>query len=123
MKPALQALLLANDPQMRINTLTGVKKISIREGDRDYREGPMMIVDHVVPFVVQVKVTNVRKCKLSEVTEEEYLADNFKDQDDLLAGMKTYYPNLTWDSIVTIIRWDNVEGFFVENPNKLPVFN
>ena len=115
MKPALQSLLLANDEAMRANTLLGIKKISIREGDRDYREGPMMIVDHIVPFVVQVTVTNVRKCKLSEVTEEEYFADNFKDKDDLLSGMKIYYPNLNWDSIVTILRWENVCGQMVDD--------
>jgi hypothetical protein len=119
LKHPLQALLLADDHQMRMRTLSGKKKISIREGDRDYRVGLIMIVDHLNPFVVQADVVEVRKCKLSEVTEEEYLADGFTDQEDLFKGMQTYYPHLTPDSIVTIIKWENVRGFLVDILDEL----
>lgn len=113
-KPALQALLIAPDDQMRANILSGVKKISIREGHRDYKTGPMMICCHIEPWAVQVDVTEVFHRTLDEVSFIEWEADGFTSQQDLLDGLRSYYPNITLDSPVTVIYWDNARGKLVD---------
>lgn len=112
-KPALQALLIAPDNLMRKNILTGQKKISIREGHRDYRPGLMMICCHLEPWAVQVDVTEVLHRRLDEVSSVEWEADGFTSQQDLLNGLRNYYPSITLDSPVTVIYWDNVRGKLV----------
>lgn len=113
-KPALQALLIAPDDQMRANILSGVKKISIREGHRDYRLGHMMVCCHLEPWVVQVDVTSVRHTTLKGITREEFEADGFQSPGHMHQEMRRYYPNIDWDSPVTVIYWDNARGRLVD---------
>ncbi len=114
-KPALQALLIAPDHAMRTHILYGGKTITIREGHRDYKPGPVMICCHIVPWAVLAEITNVRHCTLREVAEEEYQADDFLTQEDLLEGLQKFYPNMILDSPVTVIRWKNVKGFLADH--------
>lgn len=113
LKPALQALLIAPDAIMRDNIITGRKRISIREGHRDYRPGPMMICCHLEPWAVQVDVTEVFHRKLDEVSFIEWEADGFTSQRDLLDGLRQYYPTIDLDSPITVIYWDNARGALV----------
>lgn len=114
-KQPLYALLIAPDHETRRSILYGGKCISIREGNRDYRPGPVMICCHLEPWAVMADITSVRHCALAEVTEEEYEADGFWSHDELLAGLRQYYPNINLDSPVTVIRWNNVRGWLVDN--------
>jgi len=45
----MASILIAPDPVMRENILSGVKRITIREGFRVYKEGLAMICCHVEP--------------------------------------------------------------------------
>ncbi len=114
-EPALQALLIAPDLQVRANILSGKKKITIREGYRDYYEGPTMICCHIQPWAVQVDITDVYHVALGEVEAEDFEADGFSSQLDLLHGLRKYYPGIDYQSPVTVIHWDNVRGQLVDN--------
>lgn len=115
MKAAMQALLIAPDPVMRHNILTGRKRITIREGHRDYEAGrQLMIACHVEPWAVQADIVSVEHCKVAGVTMEQWEADGFSCHADLLHGLRQFYPDLQWDSPVTVIRWDNVRGALVD---------
>lgn len=57
----------------------------------------------------------MRHCPLKEVTPEEWEADGFVGQENLLNGMRAFYPTLTLDSWVTIVRWDNARGKLVDD--------
>lgn len=114
LKHPLQALLVAPDQRMRTAILERIKKISIREGRRDYRSGPVMLCCHLEPWAVMADIVNVRHCTLREVTKEEYKADGFENKVELLNGLKKFYPNMNLDSPVTVIRWDNARGKLVD---------
>ena len=115
MKRPLTALLIAPDDGMRHRVETGAKTITIREGHRDYRPGELvMLCCHLVPWAVQTTLTDVRHCRLREVGEEEWLDDGFVSQDDLLTQMRRFYPKLTLDSEVTVIRWKDARGALIE---------
>ena len=119
MKNPLYALLVAPIPNMRYDILHGTKKISIREGHRDYRMGKVMLCCHLEPWAVMADITDVRHTTLNEVAEDEYKADGFTNKQDMLNGMQRFYPTMTMDSPVTVIRWDNVSGALQEQVNRI----
>ncbi len=112
LKTPLYGLLIADDPHMRLNLITGVKQISIREGHRDYRLGDVLIGDSNNTFVVTATITEVKHILLSQVTREEWEADGFVSQADMLAKMLQFYPKITLNSEVTVLFWKNVRGFW-----------
>ncbi|MEA3249611.1 MAG: ASCH domain-containing protein [Patescibacteria group bacterium] len=114
MRHPLQALLIAPDPLMREAVEDGRKRITLREGHRDYRPGPVMLCCQIEPWCVMADIIEVRHCRLCDLTREELEADGFIDQWQMLKQMHRFYPDLDWDSPVTIVRWENVRGKLVD---------
>ena len=117
-KKPLQALLVAESGQRP--TIAGSKKITIREGTRDYRVGePVMLCSPKESFCVKADITDVRHCSANQVTEEEMKKDGYRSLQEMVEDLKTYYPNINEQSDVTVIKWDNVEGLLVDNKEEL----
>lgn len=109
MKVPLVALLFAKEHHEPI--VRAEKKITIREGHRDYRaDTPVVLCCHIASWAVMADITNVRHCLLQEVTEEEWRADGYDSQEHMLESLRSYYSDLTLSSPVTIIQWENVRG-------------
>jgi hypothetical protein len=117
MKRALQAILMSASDEQWENILSKVKEITIREGERDYVPGFCVLTNIDTNRSVGADITSVRHCKLKEVTHIECLEDNFRDHEDMYEGMKKYYPNMTPESDVTIIRWNNARGLLMDQYN------
>ena len=105
MKRALQAILIAGEC-MRMETLANIKKITIREWHRDYSKGPVLLGCHELNWATLRHIVDVRHTTLGEVTKEEYEADGFDAKSELLIGLSQFYPEINWDSEVTVIRWE-----------------
>lgn len=118
LKQALQALLIAPDKEMRRRVETGEKEITIREGDREYLEGPVMLCCHIEPWVVMADIVNVSYYRLGEIPMEMLLADGYHSVAEALSDLKQYYPDITVGSKMTIIEWKNVRGFLVDEASK-----
>lgn len=119
MKQPLYALLIAPNHRVRTSILYGGRSITIREGHPDYKAGTtVMICCHIEPWVVMADITSVRHTTIAKVTKEEYEADDFFSRKDLLKGLQKYYPDITIDSPVTVIRWENVRGWLKDNDTK-----
>jgi len=112
MKPPLQALLIAKEWKGVV--ISGRKRISIREGHRDYRQGPVMLCCNLENWALMADIVSVRHCVFSEVTAEEFQADGFKTRRELLDALLKYYPNISLDSFVTIICWKYARGKLVD---------
>jgi hypothetical protein len=117
MKQPLQALLISPDYKMRDAIHRHKKEITIREGHRDYHEGPCWLMCHILPWAVKVNIIEVRHCAAGEITKEEWEADGFAHYDDMIRGMKKYYPSFNNESSVTVIKWEKAEGHWIENPD------
>jgi len=114
-KRPLTALLIAPDYLMRDNIMYGSKAITIREGIRDYKPGePVMLCCHLVPWCVQATIESVEHMQVKDVPDEACRDDGFENNAAMLAGMKRFYPNLTGESAVTVIRWKDVKGALVD---------
>ena len=111
MKTPLYALLVAPDPQMREDILSGKKAISIREGHRGYQTGtPVMLCCHIEPWAVLADITSVRHCQASDLTAEEIRDYGFRGFEDCVSQMRRFYPNFGPHTLVTVIRWANLRG-------------
>lgn len=120
MKQPLQALLIAGEAMGR-GTILGHKTISIREGHRGYRAGePLILCCEKIGWSAMADVTSVRHCALKEVSENELLDDGFPNHAVALETLQRFYPNMSMDSDVTIIRWNNVRGRCVEARTLFP---
>jgi hypothetical protein len=108
-----QALLIPEAAQKAV--LTGMKRISIREGSRDYRaDRPFFLCYPNNSFCVSADLTSVRHCKAREVTEEERRDDGYGSLREMVQDLRRFYPHLTKESKVTVLRWNNVEGSLVD---------
>lgn len=114
MKPALPALLISPDVKERLKIMVGKKRITIREGHRDYRPGIVMICCPDVPWIVQATIVDVKHTVLSKVTKEEWEADGYENQEQMLSDLTKYYPAITKESDVTVIKWDKITGKLTE---------
>jgi len=104
MKRALQAMLIAGEEQKEAVLLDN-KTITIREGHRDYTPGPVMIGCHILDWAVLREIVSVRHANVSSVTVQEFTDDGFKSYNDMLESLRRFYPDLQFDSPVTVIRW------------------
>ena len=105
MKDVLQALLIAGET-MRDDVFDGIKCISIREGHRKYIVGkPIILCCHRLNWATMREVTEVMHVTLKDVSSDDYQADGFSTQGEMLDGLRKFYPNVDLDSPVTVIKW------------------
>jgi len=105
MKRALQAILIAGE-KMKEDVLSGKKKITIREGYRDYTKGPVLIGCHLLDWATMKNIISVTYKTLDDVTSKEYEADGFKSKGSMFLGLRKFYPDIEWNSPVTVIEWE-----------------
>ena len=108
LKRPLTALLFAGK-KFHDDVKAGVKRITIREGWRDYQEDKKVILCcHILDWAVMGKITFVRHCLLEEVSMEDLNADGMEDLTDAIISLQNFYPNINEKSPVTIIKWELV---------------
>jgi len=116
LKYPLVAILLAPEESMWLAALREEKQITIRQGHRDYRPGTTGILCcHIMGIAVMMDVVDVRHCRLAELTEDELRDDGFLDHRDCRDQMRRFYPDMDFDSKVTVIRWNNIRGGAVDD--------
>ena len=104
MKRALQSILVAGE-SMRDDTKNGKKKITIREGHRDYTEGPVLIGCPTLDWAYSSEITSVLLTTLGKVAEQDLNDDGFDSTEDAIEVLSQWYPSINKDSPVTVIRW------------------
>lgn len=101
----MQGILMATE-QMRDDTLSGKKRITIREGWRDYTEGSVLIGCPSLGWAYTATITSVKHTIVEALSPEELLDDGFQTMEDAIACLSQWYPEIGSDSAVTVIRWD-----------------
>jgi hypothetical protein len=57
------------------------------------------------------QVTEVRKTTWGGITADEYTADGFSSQANMLSIMQTYYPGISLSDPATVVRWDRTAPY------------
>jgi hypothetical protein len=108
-KPPLVALLMADCFLEPI--YSGEKKITIREGMRDYKAGQKVVLckcgnEDDIGWARMATITEVSMGKLKNVDIEDLNADGMEDLEDAVQCLRDFYPDITEESPVTVIRWE-----------------
>jgi len=115
LKRPLAALLLAPDEAMWEAALTGQKMITVREGHRDYPVGADLLIGcHLKGTAFMAIISDVRHCNMGDVTAEEWAADGFASLEEAVHGLARFYPHITPESSVTVLRWKDPHGALVK---------
>ncbi len=113
MKRPVVGLLIAGEEAKKA-VVEGWKTVTIREGHRDYQVGDrLMLGCQWLSWMVFAEVTYVRHSLASEVSEEDLRDDGYASHDEMAEDLRQFYPNFTLDSLVTVVRWGNVQGKLV----------
>ena len=101
----LTALLLGSE-QMVEDAVAGRKRVTLRNGHRDYRAGDRCLLVHTPSvWVAEVDLVSTQLTTLREVSREDLADDGFRDPDHALGALRQWYPAMVLDSPVTIVRW------------------
>jgi len=100
-KKPIQCLLLSES--LIDLAMNGEKRITIKEGHRDFRPGKVILACPDVNWCKEMQIFGVRHTTLNEVTAKEYTEDGFISRTDMFEGIKAFYPDLDLTSPVTVI--------------------
>lgn len=106
MSRALQGILIAGEDG-RDNVLQGKQTVTIRYGYREYTEGPVLIGCHHLSWAMLAKITKVEYFKLKDVPLSDLNGDGYSSSSEAVEDLSRWYPDITEDSLVTVVRWSN----------------
>ena len=98
----MQKLLLAEDV---FDALENGKKTTIREGRRDIAIGKLLFESTEQKRTEVVNVIMVSYCRLGNVFIGDIQNDGFKDHDDMWRQMLRFYPDIDFDTEVTVVKF------------------
>ena len=85
---------------------TGGKRITFRAGRRRFRPGEIVDGECAEGITILLRITGCETKRLREVTEEEAKADLFESREVVLEGMRKFYPEMTWETEISLIRFE-----------------
>jgi hypothetical protein len=94
---------------------TGRKRITFRAGRRKFLPGEVVEGRCAEGVVLPLRITGCVTKALRDVTEEEARADLFEDKESVLEGMRKFYPAVTWETEISLIRFE-----LAANPEEPP---
>jgi len=115
LKRPVQALLMSSSDDQWAAILSENKKITIREGRRDYVNGLVIIANTETGYCVKADITDVKHYLAREVPKKDFRDDGYSSGEQMIDDLKTFYPKINADSSVTVIRWNNVGGRMVDD--------
>lgn len=84
--------------------IDGRKTTTVRAGKRNMELGPCRIVAGRTSL--DVTITDIRHCRYDELTDEDAIRDGFNTLSELKAALHRFYPNLTLDAAVSVVRFE-----------------
>ena len=86
---------------------SGAKKITLRNGHRTgFAVGEWIkLICSTSKTTFKGQLTVIRHTTYGGITAQEYTADGFSSQADMMQGMSQYYPGITLTSPATVFRW------------------
>ncbi len=85
---------------------SGRKRITFRAGRRRFRAGEIVDGACAEGVTIPLRITGCETKPLKEVTEDEARADLFQSREVVLEGMRRFYPEMTWDTEISLIRFE-----------------
>lgn len=81
------------------------KRCTIRKGDKNISLGPIKFVSDAFERTKYCEVWMVYKCKLKHVMVDDLISDGFESHSNMIDEMKRFYPDITSEDYVTVIKF------------------
>ena len=91
--------------------LEGKKVTTIRKGIRDFKVGEKILITSQDRIYAEAEITEIRRLKVSDLTDEDALKDGFSSKEELLKALKKYYSSIRPSDTVTIIGFKILKKF------------
>ena len=101
----MQKLTLLEDV---FDALATGKATTIRKGRLSIELGDLLFQSAEMNREQVVNVDEVYYSLLKDVKLEDVINDSFKDHDDMVEQMKRFYPDITLDTEVTVIKFERL---------------
>ena len=88
---------------------SGRKRITFRAGRRRFRPGEIVDGKCAEGIILPLRITRCETKPLKDVTEEEARDDLFESREVVLEGMRKFYPEMTWETEISLIRFEIAE--------------
>jgi len=85
---------------------SGAKRITFRAGRRKFNPGEIVNGECAEGITIPLRIISCENKPLKEVTEEEARADLFESREVVLEGMRKFYPRMTWETEISLIRFE-----------------
>ena len=97
---------LTFDSKHFVSVLDGSKRITMRFHD-PVSVGPAMLVfEFPIERVLPGRILSTKNQKVSEVSDQDAIADGFVDASEVLSGLREYYPELELADEIVLVRFD-----------------
>lgn len=97
--------LIEISPGSIMKVLSGDKVLTIQNGRRLYNLGPAVLVDHQDQRKVKVDILRISYCKVKNAPITDLTLHGDKNWESLLEYLRQYYPNISNENTITIIRY------------------
>jgi hypothetical protein len=81
------------------------KRTTIRLGSRDIQLGQLLFESNDLKRTLMVIVNDVYCCLLKDVKNTDMLNDGFKSYEEMCQQLSKFYPSITLNSEVTVVRF------------------
>lgn len=85
------------------------KRVTIRKGRKNYPIGHACFISAELGRIAEIKIIRIEYVKLGNIYEIDIKDDGFKDWNDAFNGLKQYYPDLSWDDELTVVKFVTVK--------------
>lgn len=110
------ALLVRPDEDLRKDIISGRVTVAIRKGYRNYAPNhELMLCCHCESWVVLADIVEVSLLRQYAISQKDIEAAGYHTREEMARKLKEYYPDLDWDTPLTVIRWENVRGRLVDD--------
>ena len=96
-------------PTLTQEVISGDKVLTIRRGRRDYPLGPAILFDRENDVAIAVEIMRTSFCLLRNIPRADRVLAGHSSHQELLDDLLNYYPDLTEDDEVTVVRFNRTD--------------
>lgn len=83
----------------------GKKLVTVRKGNREYKEGRLILVAPTIQWSKEVLCTKVTLTTLEGIDEQIVRSDGFTNKAELKSKLEEYYGKIDKDTVLTVVEW------------------
>lgn len=106
-----QAILIPGDALLWNSIMHGNTKTWLKPDHYDYRPGAVLLGCSELNICLEASLMTVTHTVFERIGSGEMLSLGYLNLDVAVAGFRKYYPDIQRNSPVTVLWWDTIQGY------------